>query len=161
MKATKYPLHLWEVFICFGPVTLSLIFGLIASPALVPYWLKQIGGILTGTLDESLIGYLLPLTSLVFGLVGLVSLIYLVRSLRRNYLNPHLLPRIRIGFLLGLWALIQISVIPFFLSSRDINLVEFFSFTLFSLWLPLLCGIHVMYLGEKLAKSDNADHQKK
>ena len=161
MKASKYPLPLWEVFICFGPVTLSLVFGLIASPALVPYWLKQIGGILTGTLNESLLTYWLPLTSLVFGLVGLVSLIYLVRSLRRNYLNPHLLPRIRIGFLLGLWALIQISVIPFFLSSRDINLVEFFSFTLFSLWLPLLCGIHVMYLAEKLAKSDNADHQKK
>ena len=75
MKASKYRLLLGEVFICFGPVTLSLVFGLIASPALVPYWLKQIGGILTGTLNESLLTYWLPLTSLVFGLVGLVSLI--------------------------------------------------------------------------------------
>ena len=161
MKASRYRLLLWEVFICFGPVILSLVFGLITAPVLVPYYLKQIGRILTGTLDGSLLGYWLALSSTVLGLVGLVTLIYVVRSLRKNYLNPHLLPRIRIGFLLGLWALIQPTVIPFFLSSRDINLVEFFSFTLFSLWLPLLSGIHIMYLAENLAKSDNADHQKK
>lgn len=165
MKATRYLLLMLEVWICFGQVILSLVLGLIASPALVPYWLAQIGRILTGTLNESLLTYLLPLSSLVFGLVGLVSLIYLIRSIGRNYLNPHLLPRIRIGFLLGLWALIQIAVIPYvsYLITPDKNLVEFspmnfFFGKLFSLWLPLLCGIHVMYLGEKLAKKDNAEH---
>ena len=165
MKATRYRLLMVEVLICFGPVILSLFFGVILSPFLLPYWLAEIIGILTGTVNESLLTYLLPLSSLVFGLVGLVSLIYVVRSLRRNYLNPHLLPRIRIGFLLGLWAVIQIAVIPYVpdLLTPDKNLVEFslmgfFVRTLFSLWLPLLCGIHVMYLGEKLAKIDNTEH---
>ena len=168
MKASRYRLLLWEVFICFGPVILILVFGLITAPVLVPYYLKQIGGILTGTLDGSLLGYWLALSSTVLGLVGLVTLIYVVRSLRRNYLNPHLLPRIRIGFLLGLSALIQPTIFPYvsyFLTTdknlEEFTLMSFFFSTLFYLWLPLLSGIHIMYLAENLAKSDNADHQKK
>lgn len=165
-KATWYRLLMLEVLICFAPVILSLFFGVILSPILLPFWLTQIIGILTGTVEKSLLTYLLPLSSLVFGLVGLASLIYVVRSLRRNYLNPNLLPRIRIGFFLGLWAVIQIAVIPYvpYLLTPDniyleeFSLMKFFLGTLFSLCLPLLCGMHIMYLGEKLAKIDNAEH---
>ena len=162
MKATGYRLLMLEVLICFGLMILNLFFGLIMLPFLLPYYLAEIGDILTGTSNESLLYFLLPISSIVCGLVGLVSLIYVVRSLRRNYLNPRLLPRIRIGFILGMWALIQLTVLPLLLA-LDENLVQFsligfFLGNLFSLWLPLLCGIHVMYLGEKLAKTVNAEH---
>ena len=162
IKKTSYRLLMLEVLICFGPVMLSLFLGLIMLPFLLPFYLAQIGDILNGTLDESLLYYWLPVSSVVFGLVGLVSLIYVVRSLRRNYLNPHLLPRIRVGFILGFWALFQLTVVPYLLALDEnlaqFSLIEFFFSNLFSLWLPLLCAIHVMYLGEKLAKTVNAEH---